>query len=193
MPRREAEARGAGDGSDSLLPDLQCRVACDVQDIASTAGRGCHLQGIEWLKDATSSQRRIPQTKPAAALGIHRNTFRNKMRLNKLTRSFAPLSDDDLDTILRAFKVENPNSGLRYALGFLKQNGVHIQKSRVRLSLRRIDGLRQALRNHAAINRREYVVPYPNYLWHIDGRHKLIRWAIVIHGGADGFDRVVSF
>lgn len=160
-----------------------------------TARRGRPFLVIdpEWLKDATSSQRRIPQTKLAAALGIHRNTFRNKMRLNKLTRSFAPLSDDDLDTILRAFKVEKPNSGLRYALGFLKQNGVHIQKSRVRLSLRRIDGLRQALRNHAAINRREYVVPYPNYLWHIDGRHKLIRWAIVIHGGADGFDRVVSF
>ncbi|RDX53980.1 hypothetical protein OH76DRAFT_1342281, partial [Lentinus brumalis] len=68
---------------------------------------------------------------------------------------------------------------------------LHVQKSRVLLSLRRIDPLRQVLRNHATIDRREYSVPYPNYLWHIDGYHKMIRWGIVFHGGADGFDRVV--
>ncbi|TFK84419.1 hypothetical protein K466DRAFT_553601 [Polyporus arcularius HHB13444] len=48
------------------------------------------------------------------------------------------------------------------------------------------------MRNHKTIDRRVYSVPYPNYLWHIDGHHKLIRWGIVIHGGADGYDRMVS-
>ena len=41
-----------------------------------------------------------------------------------------------------------------------------------------------------AIRRREYQVPYPNSLWHIDGYHKLIRWRIVIHGGVDGYSRI---
>jgi hypothetical protein len=32
-----------------------------------------------------------------------------------------------------------------------------------------------------------------NSLWHIDGHHKLIPWKIVIHGGIDGFSRMVVF
>lgn len=41
-----------------------------------------------------------------------------------------------------------------------------------------------------AIYHREYRVPFPNSLWHIDGYHKLIRWKIVIHGGVDGYSRI---
>jgi hypothetical protein len=44
-----------------------------------------------------------------------------------------------------------------------------------------------------AIKRREYVVPFIDSLWHIDGNHKLIRWKIVIHGGIDGKSRLVTF
>uniref|UniRef100_A0A1X7UUV1 Integrase catalytic domain-containing protein n=1 Tax=Amphimedon queenslandica TaxID=400682 RepID=A0A1X7UUV1_AMPQE len=36
-----------------------------------------------------------------------------------------------------------------------------------------------------------YYVLSPNYVWHIDGNHKLIRWQIVIHGGIDDCSRVV--
>jgi hypothetical protein len=38
-----------------------------------------------------------------------------------------------------------------------------------------------------------YRVPWINALWHIDGHHKLIRWGIVIHGGIDGYSRMVTF
>lgn len=41
-----------------------------------------------------------------------------------------------------------------------------------------------------AIHHREYRVPFPNSLWHIDGYHKLIRWKIVIHSGVDGYSRI---
>ncbi|XP_056275020.1 uncharacterized protein zgc:174680 isoform X2 [Pseudoliparis swirei] len=41
--------------------------------------------------------------------------------------------------------------------------------------------------------RRRYSVPAPNSLWHIDGNHKLIRWRIVVHGGIDGFSRLIVF
>ena len=41
------------------------------------------------------------------------------------------------------------------------------------------------------IYRRVYSVPGPNYLWHIDGNHKLIKYRIVIHGGGiDGSSRL---
>ena len=33
----------------------------------------------------------------------------------------------------------------------------------------------------------------PNSLWHIDGHHSLIRWRIVIHGGIDGYSRLIVF
>ena len=36
-------------------------------------------------------------------------------------------------------------------------------------------------------------MPSPNALWHIDGYHKLIRWRLVIHGGIDGFSRLIMF
>jgi len=43
------------------------------------------------------------------------------------------------------------------------------------------------------IQRRVYSVPGPNALWHLDGNHKLIRWGLVIHGGIDGFSRLITF
>ena len=39
--------------------------------------------------------------------------------------------------------------------------------------------------------RYQYDVPGPNALWHIDGLHKLIRWEFVVHGGIDGYSRLV--
>lgn len=36
-------------------------------------------------------------------------------------------------------------------------------------------------------------MPHPNYIWHIDGTHKMIRWRLVIHGGIDGFSRTVVY
>lgn len=144
------------------------------------------------LEDAMSANRKITISELARVLGIHRHTLRKQLHSHNIAHpAHSFISDTDLDELITAYKELHPKSGIRYILGFLSQLGLHVQRIRVRDSLRRIDGLGQALRNHAAINRRVYVVPFPNYLWHIDGHHKLIRWGIVIHGGADGFDRVV--
>ena len=32
-----------------------------------------------------------------------------------------------------------------------------------------------------------------NSLWHIDGHHSLIRWHVVVHGGIDGFSRMITY
>ena len=43
------------------------------------------------------------------------------------------------------------------------------------------------------LKRRQYSVPMPFSLWHLDGNHKLIRWRIVVHGGIDGYSRLPIF
>ena len=32
-----------------------------------------------------------------------------------------------------------------------------------------------------------------NDVWYIDGNHKLIRWRMVVHGGIDGYSRLITF
>ena len=49
------------------------------------------------------------------------------------------------------------------------------------------------MRKRPPINQRAYFVPCPNYLWHIDGNHKMISWRFVIHHGIDGVSRLVMF
>jgi len=40
---------------------------------------------------------------------------------------------------------------------------------------------------------RKYTVPSPNYVWHLDGTHKLVRWKLVFHVGIDGFSRLIVY
>ncbi|RXN38229.1 hypothetical protein ROHU_001313 [Labeo rohita] len=66
---------------------------------------------------------------------------------------------------------------------------------RVRDSLQRVDpeGTRLRALANRTLHRRQYSVPAPNCMWHIDGDHKLIRWRFVIHGGIDGFSRLLVY
>ena len=89
------------------------------------------------------------------------------------------ISDEDLDILVRTFKSHKPASGLSYVVGFLRRHQVCVQRRRIHASLKHIDGLGQALQNYEAIDRDEYSVPHSNYLWHLDGHHKLIKWGIV--------------
>ena len=53
--------------------------------------------------------------------------------------------------------------------------------------------MNNALRWEIVVFRRQYSVPWPNSLWHLDGHHSLIRWGLVIHGCIDGFSRGILF
>ncbi len=53
--------------------------------------------------------------------------------------------------------------------------GHRVQKIRIRESQRRVDPEGCVLRRPHVVNRRQYRVPSPRLLWHIDGNHKLIR------------------
>lgn len=57
----------------------------------------------------------------------------------------------------------------------------------------RVDPVGIERRLRRALHRRQYSVPAPNSLWHLDGHHKLVRWGIVIHAAVDGFSRLPVF
>ncbi|KAK7000661.1 hypothetical protein R3P38DRAFT_3616554 [Favolaschia claudopus] len=140
-------------------------------------GRGRPRKVVEpvWLAEAVSSHRKITLQALADALGMHRNTLRNYLKMYRVYNRYSDISDHDLDILTRRFKRLKPSSGLRYLIGFLRTHGLKVQKERVRKSLCRIDGLGQVLRKHA-IARRDYYAPRPNAVWHMDGHHKMIRW-----------------
>ena len=66
-------------------------------------------------------------------------------------------------------------------------------RHRILASIHRVDPDGMAERKSQANRRRVYHVPHPNHVWHIDGNHKLIKWRFVVHGGVDGYCRLVTF
>ena len=75
----------------------------------------------------------------------------------------------------------------------MEDRGVHVQREHVRAALHRVDGLNVRARLSHVIQRRHYVVPGPNSLWHVERNHKLIRWKFVVQGGIDGFSRLFVY
>ncbi len=116
------------------------------------------------------------------------------MRENDISvKIYTDISDTDLDSTIQSFKHDHPHCGLSLVQGHLLANNIKIQRRRIRESLRRVDPLGVNFRRQHAIHRRVYRIPGPNSLWHIDGHHSLIRWRMVLHGGIDGFSRMIVF
>jgi transposase len=115
----------------------------------------------------------------ATLLGVSVATVRRRLQDFELSTSvcFTPLSDEQLDEVVKDIKRNFVQSGYRMVLGLLRSRGFRIQESRVMESLRRVDveGVIMRSLQLKTINRREYKVYGPNALWHIDTNHKLIR------------------
>jgi transposase-like protein len=155
-------------------------------------GRPSKLINAVYLRTAMSPKRKISISTLARLIGVHRNTLYKYLRLYNVDYSFSNLPDTELDRIVQAYRAAKPESGLQYLVGFLCSQGLRVQRSRARASVLRVDPVGRVLHARTAIRRRSYKVKRPNALWHFDGHHKLIRYGIVIHGGADGYDRTVS-
>ena len=155
------------------------------------AGRPCLKFDTTWLADVVSPSRHIPKQTLAWTLGVHRNTLHCHMKMNGILKEYSPITDDDLETLIRHYKRDRPNAGLRFVTAFLTSHGLRVQRARIRSSMQRIDPLGRFVRYSNAIQRRVYESPRSNYVWHIDGHHKLIRWGFIIHGMIDGFCRTV--
>ena len=97
-----------------------------------------------------------------------------------------------LDERVAKIKTVFPNSGEVMVNGHLMAQGIHVQRQRLRDSILRLNHSQDRQVN-PRIYRRVYSVPGPNFLWHIDGNHKIIRYRLVTHGGIDGFSRVITY
>lgn len=80
-----------------------------------------------------------------------------------------------------------------YLMGHLRSRNIKVQRSRLRDALHLVDPEGVERRKRKTVTRRVYSVPCPNFLWHIDGTHKLIRWKFVIHAAIDGFSRLIPY
>ena len=162
-----------------------------ARKMKSTGGRPAYY--IE--KDLIEQLRETGMTWIAIArfIGVSEKTLSRKRSELGVEEGFSDISDDDLDREITHTLELTPYSGEIYVWGSLKGKGIKVQRSRVRESLRRIDGIGRALRTWYAIYRRTYNVAGANHLWHIDSNHKLISWIFVIHGCVDGFNRAIIY
>ncbi|VDI32535.1 Hypothetical predicted protein [Mytilus galloprovincialis] len=105
------------------------------------------------------------------------------------------ISDEELDDKVRNIIGTNKRIGPNTIRVRLSMDNIDVSRQSVRDACHRVDPVGCALRSieRRNVHRRTYKVAGPNSLWHMDGNHKLIRWNIVIHGGIDGFSRLVTF
>ncbi len=165
-----------------------------VVDEAHTGRRGRPRKVINehFLREAFAPNRRINQSALAKKLKMNRKTVHNNRLLYGIKNVYSNISDHELDHLVRQYKQQRPKNGWRYLSGYLSGKGIKVQAFRIQRSLKRVDRIGVALRVRRGIDRKTYSSKRPNYLWHCDGHHKLIRWGIVIHGFIDGFCRTVS-
>ena len=131
----------------------------------------------------------------AQILGVSTRTVSRRLAYFNLSvrARYCNLSDNELDDLIQALQREHPNLGYRMMRSLLLTNGITVQELRVRQSLRRVDPAGVAYRWARSVHRRAYRVPCPNALWHIDGYHALVRWKLIIHGGINGFSRLIVY
>ena len=114
-------------------------------------------------------------------LGVSVSTIRRRMsELGLSVRGYySDIPDSNLDEIVERIQRQYPLCGNCQMYGHLLSMGHRIQQARIRESQRRIDPCGTALRRLRVLNRRQYSVPGPLSLYHIDGHHKLIRFVLL--------------
>ena len=148
-----------------------------------------NIEQVELLRSSGFTSEEVAQI-----LGISRTTcWRRFQELGIPLCKYTDISDHDLDLQVRDIQSNNPNIGVSMLQGYLKSQGVIVQRCRARESALRTNPIRALTRWQQVVSRRSYSVPGPNSLWHVDGHHSLIRWRFVIHGCIDGFSRMVTF
>ena len=135
-------------------------------------------------------------TEIARMLLVSRWTLRRRVveyGLQEVT-GFSPLSDEQLDNTVRQFMRTHRNLvGYSLMSGHLRPLGLCVQRDRIRASIASVDPENSRIRWAVVVSRCAYSVPGPNSLWHIDGHHSLVSWGFVIHGGIDGYSRLIVF
>ena len=134
-------------------------------------------------------------SKIAILLQVSRSTLYRRLEEKGIdpSSSYGSISNSQLDQEVWDIKQHHPNNGEVLIAANLLSQGIRVQRSRLRASIHMVDLTGVETRRRFTVQRRVYSVPHPNYIWHIDGTHKLIRWRLVIHGAIDGFSRSVVY
>ena len=132
-------------------------------------------------------------TKIASMLDVSRATLYRRLKdAGIASNDRSHLSDAELDGLISSLKQDHPNDGEVLMQGHLVRMNIRVPRHALRRSIHRVDHENVVSRHHPVV-RRVYSVPCPNYIWHIDGHHKMIHWRFVIHGGWMGFHVVLCF
>uniref|UniRef100_A0A6Q2XMV9 Resolvase HTH domain-containing protein n=1 Tax=Esox lucius TaxID=8010 RepID=A0A6Q2XMV9_ESOLU len=129
----------------------------------------------------------LPATCVADILGVSRRTiYRRMQEYNMSVRSlYSTMTDDALDNEVRDIKSRLPHAGYQIVKGCLEAEGHHVQWTRLKASMHRVDT--------EGILSRMTSMGCPHFLQHIDNNHKLIRYNMVIFGGIDGYLRKIMY
>jgi len=176
----------------AVEPSLISRSECETLRTGNP-GRPQFYVPAETLEDLGLG---YSMAKISRMFGVSRWTIYRRIQSYGLqnTVQFSLLSDAELDELVLEYMGRHGfTTGRTYLAGYLKSVGLRVQRRRIRECLARVDPANTALRWGIVVSRRQYSVPWPNSLWHLDGHHSLIRWGLVIHGCIDGFSRRIMF
>ena len=146
-----------------------------------------NMEAVKELRSLNYTWKQI-----ALYLGLSRSTLYRRLKENGIDK-FTSLTDEQLDAVVLNIKETHPHDGEVLVQGHLRSINVQVPRQALRNSIHRIDSSGVAERSTSTIRRRIYSVPHPNFVWHLDGHHKLIKWKFVIHGAIDGFSRMITF
>ena len=107
----------------------------------------------------------------AMLLHVSLSTVRRRMAEFGLAvrNNYSSIPDDELDRLVTTIHYYHPNCGYRLMQGHLTTLGHRVQQNRVREAMLRTDPEGVLSRWGCTVHRRQYSVPTPNALWHIDG------------------------
>ncbi len=90
---------------------------------------------------------------------------------------FTQISEDELKEAIQRLNRQYPNSGAGEMLGLLQSQtpSIRVQRDVCRRILPEVDPAGTARPWSQAVRRRQYSVPSPNWLWHLDTNHALVR------------------
>lgn len=105
----------------------------------------------------------------SSMLGVSRMTlYRYRRLLNMMDEPRLTLTDRQLRDHITRLRTQMPAVGETLIMGYMRSNGYHVTRDRVRQNMRATDPINTALRWRGNLsNRRPYSVPGPNSLWHI--------------------------
>ena len=93
-----------------------------------------------------------------------------KQGISSIRERYTSVADEEIIELIREINQSFPNSGIRETVAHLKRRNppVLLQRDRCQRLLAEIDPAGTASRWAQVVKRRQYSVPTPNSLWHIE-------------------------